>query len=162
MLLTCATVLSIFGLACVAHATETGWEYSRHVDDFDDSVAHFASNEYTENGEIFSVNVICDEDKELDVWFVPGQHVRSSCALSNHCIYVDARVDKRPKHRFVAVWLDGIASTVAEQGKIYRFVSDLKYGSKLIFRAGDSDTATFSLAGSIEPIDKVLKACEAP
>jgi len=149
----------ILGLTGTAHAAETGWKYSRQVDDFDDSIAHFASNEYTKNGETSSVNVVCDWDKKLDVWFIPGQYVQSSCTLASHCIYVDTRVDKMPKQSFVAVWLDGIASLVARPGKIYYFIDDLKYGSKLIFRAGDSDTVTLSLDDSAEPINKVLKAC---
>jgi len=171
----------IFGLASIAHTTETGWEYSRHadyfgdsatrtvsdvytfsgweysrhVDDFDDSVSHIAKNVYIKNnGETFLVSVACDKTKGLHVVFDPGNHLHFRSTIS-----VDVRVDKNPKQSFVAKWLKGFAHIVAESRETYRLISDLMYGSKLIFRVGDSDVATVSLYRSIEPISKVLKAC---
>lgn len=158
-LLTCITGLLILGLTSVVHAAETGWEYLRHVDDFDDSVTHIASNEYTGDGETFLVDVICDSSGELDIYFIPGQYVRSRCTLTGNCIGVDVRVDQKPMQSFIAVWYEGAASLTGQQEKVYRFMRDLMRGTQMIFRVGDSNTATLSLDGSIEPIDKVLKAC---
>lgn len=158
LLLTYIIGLLVLGLTGAAYAAETGWKYSRHVDDFDDSVAHTASNEYTGNGETFLVDVICNFG-EINVWFTPGQYVQSRCMLTNHCIGVDVRVDKKPMQSFIAVWYEGTASLTEEPEETYRFIRDLMRGSQMIFRVGDSNTATLSLDGGVEPIDKVLKAC---
>jgi len=157
-LLSCATGLLIFGLTGTAHAAETGWEYSRHVDEFDDATTHFASSGYIKNGETFDVSVVCYRDKKLLVWFNPGHY--SARFLST--VSVDVRVDKNPKQTFDAEWVAEFASLAAETKGVYRFISELMYGSKLIFRVRRSGTVTIWLNGSFEPIDKVLNACNAP
>lgn len=163
MLLNCVTLLSIFWLAGAAHAAETGWEYSRDVDDFDDSVGHTASNWYTENGETFSVGIVCDKNKELNVGFIPGQYVHLRRNVS-----VDVRVDKKPTQSFTALWHETIAwvttslSASVEPEKIHRLTRDLIHGTQMIFRVGSSSTATLSLNGSVKPISKVLEACNVP
>jgi len=184
MLLTCATGMLILGLTGTAHAAETGWKhsrqvddldnlvthaasdvytftgwkYSRHVDDFDDSVTHIANNTYLMvSGKIFSVNVACDKARKLYIFLNPGKYAYLQTTTS-----ADIRVDKKPKQNFDVVWHKKIAVLIATPVETYRLIDDLMYGSKLIFRVGDSDTATISLYRSVEPISNVLKACKVP
>lgn len=172
-LLISVVALGILGMASTANFTESGWEYSRVVDEFSDKVTHHASNQYLKNGELFQILVSCFNDQNKNegivVGFVsPGRTKVTKISTvgdgqSATIVTVHVRVDKRPQQTFHAVATGEHASIsidwLNQSGKESEFVRGLMRGSELIFRVEDSDTASFSLVGSAGPIGKVLNTC---
>lgn len=163
---TLAVLVGVLGDA--ACSTETGWRYERFEDAFDDIVTHVAYKHRQNEG---AVSISCSS-KTLKVAFSSDQYYSSVQIAS-----VKVRIDKKPKQTFngymrkdLAILSEDLADVITQgpsRKKIVHFLLDLMQGTKLVFQTEtdlgfqteSSDVVTLSLAGSAEPIGKVLKAC---
>jgi len=144
-------------LPTIVHSAETGWEYQRGVHAFSEDVNHHAF--YQEDGEIW-IKFLCVGTTLRISFTAPPGPVYSVVPDTPSVVWLNVRVDEKPYQRFYASWKRGVAHIFWKDAQEYhRLIRDLMQGTKLIFQVSQSNITTVSLAGSAEPISKLLKGC---